>query len=245
MPRPEPVHLNGALLVDKTGDWTSHDVVNLVRHRFHLDKVGHCGTLDPLATGLLVLLLGKATKLQDSLMGQDKVYVATMRLGVETDSEDCTGEVTATHDWSSVTEEQVRATGKEFLGDQMQIPPMVSAIKRNGQPLYKMARKGEVIEREPRPIHIAGLDITGISLPDVDFTLTCSKGTYVRTICADWGRKLGCGGHMLALRRTHSGKLSVDGAVTPEEIKGWELPDLERHVMSLERIAELYGGTEG
>lgn len=236
----ETNHADGVLLVDKTRDWTSHDVVNLVRRRFNLDKTGHCGTLDPLATGLLVILCGKATKLQDTLMGQDKVYCATMRLGVETDSEDSTGEVTATHDWSGVTAEQVRETGASFLGEQMQIPPMVSAIKRNGQPLYKLARKGETVERAPRPIRITGLEITRLELPEVDFTLSCSKGTYVRTICADWGRKLGCGGHMQALRRVCSGKLRVEQAVTADVIKTWELPQLLEHLMPLEEVAALY-----
>ncbi len=241
MARTEPNHIDGLLLVDKTPDWTSHDVVNLVRRRFNLDKTGHCGTLDPLATGLLVLLLGKATKFQDQLMGQDKVYEAVLRLGVETSTEDRSGEVIATRDWSGVTEDAVRSTAASFIGEQFQVPPMMSAIKKNGQPLYKMARKGEEIEREPRPIRIEALDITNIVLPEVAFTLHCSKGTYVRTVCADWGRKLGCGGHMAALRRIRSGKLSVEGAVTPEAIKGWQLEDLSAHVMSLDKLAELYG----
>ena len=241
MAKTEPNHIDGVLLVDKTPDWTSHDVVNLVRRRFNLDKTGHCGTLDPLATGLLVLLLGKATKFQDQLMGQDKVYEAVLRLGVETSTEDRSGEVIATHDWSGVTVDAVRSTAASFIGEQMQVPPMMSAIKKNGQPLYKMARKGEEIEREPRPIKIEALDIKSIDLPDVSFTLHCSKGTYVRTVCADWGRKLGCGGHMAELRRIRSGKLTVEGAVTPEEIKCWQLEDLSAHVMSLDKLAELYG----
>ncbi|MBP5640239.1 MAG: tRNA pseudouridine(55) synthase TruB [Victivallales bacterium] len=241
MPRMEPNHIDGLLLVDKTPDWTSHDVVNLVRRRFNLDKTGHCGTLDPLATGLLVLLLGKATKFQDMLMGQEKVYEAVMCLGTETDTEDRSGEIVATHDWSMVTEESIRKVGESFLGEQFQVPPMMSAIKKNGQPLYKMARRGESIEREPRPITIYGLDITRLELPNVFFTLRCSKGTYVRTVCADWGRKLGCGGHMKELRRVRSGKLSVDGAVKPEAIKEWQLADLASNVMSLEKLADLYG----
>lgn len=241
MAKTEPNHIDGVLLVDKTPDWTSHDVVNLVRRRFNLDKTGHCGTLDPLATGLLVLLLGKATKYQDLLMGQDKVYEAVMRLGTETSTEDRSGEVIAEQDWSSVTPEAVRAAGATFIGEQLQVPPMMSAIKKNGQPLYKMARKGETIEREPRPIVIQALDITDIRLPDVAFTLHCSKGTYVRTVCADWGRKLGCGAHMSELRRIRSGKLTVDGAVVPEQIKDWQLENLVNAVMPLEKLAELYG----
>ena len=233
MARTEPNHIDGLLLVDKTPDWTSHDVVNLVRRRFNLDKTGHCGTLDPLATGLLVLLLGKATKFQDQLMGQDKVYATTMRLGVETDSEDRTGQVIATADCSAVTEAQIRETAAAFIGPQMQTPPMVSAIKLHGQPLYKLARKGQTVERQPREITIHSFDIIRIALPDVDFTVRCTKGTYVRTICADFGRRLGCGAHMLELRRLQSGNFNLDNAVTIDQIKAWELPDLQNHLLPL------------
>ena len=240
MPRHEPNHVDGLLLLDKPQDWTSFDVVNLIRRRFHLDKTGHCGTLDPLATGLLVVLCGRATRLQDSLMGQDKVYEATMRLGVETDSEDSTGQVTATGDVSGVTEAQVRETSQSFLGEILQTPPMVSAIKVQGQPLYKLARRGEVVERKARPVTIHALELLRVELPEVDFRLTCSKGTYVRTLCADWGRRLGCGGHMSALRRTRSGRLSVESAVRVDEVREWDLEELRRRVMSLEEVAALY-----
>ena len=225
--------VDGILVVDKPMDWTSYDVVNCIKRRFNVGKIGHCGTLDPIATGLLVILLGKGTKLQDQFMGQDKVYAATMRLGVETDSEDRTGQVIATADCTAVTEAQIRETALSFIGPQMQTPPMVSAIKLHGQPLYKLARKGQTVERQPREITIHSFDVTRVALPDVDFTVRCTKGTYVRTICADFGRRLGCGAHMLELRRLQSGSFNLDNAVTIDQIKAWELPDLQKHLLPL------------
>ena len=225
--------VDGILVVDKPMDWTSYDVVNCVKRRFNVEKVGHCGTLDPIATGLLVILLGKATKFQDQFMGQDKVYAATMRIGVETDSEDRTGQVIATGGCSAVKEAQIREIAQSFIGPQLQTPPMVSAIKLHGQPLYKLARKGQTVERQPREITIHSFDVTRVALPDVDFTVRCTKGTYVRTICADFGRKLGCGAHMLELRRLQSGSFNLDNAVTIDQIKAWELPDLQNHLLPL------------
>lgn len=229
--------IDGILIVDKPMDWTSHDVVNCVKRRFNLNKVGHCGTLDPIATGLLVILMGKATKLQDHLMGQDKTYLATMRLGTETDSEDRTGNIIATATFDTITEQQIYDTAKTFLGIQEQVPPMVSAIKQNGQPLYKLARKGQTVERKPREITISSFEINSIELPDVIFTLKCSKGTYVRTICADFGRKLGCGAMMAELRRTRSGDFTLQNAVDIEQIKSWELPELQQNLLPIESIA--------
>lgn len=238
MAKQEPNHINGILLVDKTPDWTSHDVVNLVRRRFNLDKVGHCGTLDPMATGLLVILLGKATKLQDVLMGHDKTYVAELTLGVSTASQDATGETVATSEaWRDISEERLRDVLASFCGPQLQIPPMVSAIKHNGQPLYKMARRGEEIEREARPIVIHSLNVLGIDLPKIRFEVRCSKGTYIRTLCADIGDKLGCLGMMSALRRVCCGEFVVDGAATPEDIKTWEISALQERMMPLETLA--------
>ena len=155
--------VDGILVVDKPMDWTSYDVVNCIKRRFNVEKIGHCGTLDPIATGLLVILLGKGTKLQDQFMGQDKVYAATMRLGVETDSEDRTGQVIATADCTAVTEAQIRETAQSFIGPQLQTPPMVSAIKLHGQPLYKLARKGQTVERQPREITIHSFDVTRVA----------------------------------------------------------------------------------
>lgn len=228
-----PPEQSGVLLVDKATDWTSHDVVNCVRSRFSIRKVGHCGTLDPIATGLLVLVLGRATKLSSRLLTQDKEYVGTMRLGVETHTEDRAGDVTATADPSGVTEEMVRQVAARFVGEQMQTPPMVSAIKKNGKALYKLARKGREVEREPRPIVIHSLDITRVAIPEVDLAVACSKGTYVRTLCADIGRELGCGAHLQELRRTRSGDFRIEDAVTTEQIKSWEREDLLPHIIPL------------
>lgn len=236
MARPPLNQIDGILLVDKAPDWTSHDVVNCVRRRFNLSKTGHCGTLDPLATGLLVLLLGKATKWQDRLMSEDKVYAGTLCLGVETDSEDRTGKVTATADPGAVTEELLRAAAGRFLGEQLQTPPMVSALKKNGRPLYELARQGKVIEREPRRVCISRFDFTRMALPQADFLVHCSKGTYIRTLCADLGRILGCGAHMSELRRLRSGVFQVENAASLEAVKTWTLDDLLVHVIPLEQL---------
>lgn len=230
---PKEYEESGVLLVDKEPDWTSHDVVNCVRRRFRVRKVGHCGTLDPIATGLLILVLGRATKLSSQLMTQDKVYEGTMCLGVETHTQDRAGEVTATADPSGVAEAMVREVAAGFVGEQMQIPPMVSAIKKGGKALYKLARKGKEVERDPRPITIHSLDITRVAIPEVDLNVACSKGTYVRTLCADIGRTLGCGAHLQQLRRTRSGMFSVDDAFSTTEIKEWEREDLLQHIIPL------------
>ena len=233
MPKGPLNEIDGLLLVDKPQDWTSHDVVNCVRSRFRLGRVGHCGTLDPMATGLLVLLLGKGTKWQEHFMGEDKVYAGSLTLGVETDSEDSTGTVVATHPWEQVTEADLKEATAALTGEILQVPPMVSAIKVNGKALYKLARKGQVIEREPRPVTIHRFDIMTVDFPRADFVVRCSKGTYIRTLCADLGRKLGCGAHMSALRRLECGPFSVADAVDMESIKGCELADFMAMVRPL------------
>ncbi|MEN8255442.1 MAG: tRNA pseudouridine(55) synthase TruB [Verrucomicrobiota bacterium] len=216
--RREPDPFDGILLVDKPTDWTSHDVVAKIRNHFKFNKVGHGGTLDPLATGLLVLLIGKGTKLSDRIMGGDKIYEGTIHLGVTTNSQDADGEVLEEKDASHITREQVEAAIKNYLGDIEQIPPMVSAIKKDGVALYKLARKGKEIEREPRKIHIYSYEVTGFDNPFVDFRVKSTKGTYVRTLAHDLGNDLGVGGSLHALRRTGSGPLLVDKAHTMEEI---------------------------
>ena len=223
--------INGILLADKGQDWTSFDVVNCVKHTFHPLKIGHCGTLDPMATGLLVLLLGKATKLQDVLMGKSKVYEGSLRLGVETDSEDSTGTVTAQYNTAFVTEEMLAQAVKEMLGPQLQVPPMVSAIKKNGKPLYELARQGITIRREPREINVFSFELLSVNLPDASFRVHCSKGTYVRTLCATIGHKLGCGGIMTALRRTSCGDFNVANAYPIETIRSWSLDQLQNALL--------------
>ena len=221
---------DGILLVDKPATWTSFDVVNFVRARFNIPKVGHCGTLDPAATGLLVLVLGKFTRISNSLSGVDKVYEGSFRLGIETDSEDMDGKVIRESDYSHVTEESLRDTIMSFMGKSMQIPPMVSALKKDGKKLYELAREGVEIEREARPIEVYDIKVNKIALPDCDFTVHCSKGTYVRTIASDIGKKLGCGAVLTSLRRTAAGKFSINDAVTIDTLKTFEQPELREFV---------------
>ncbi len=216
--RREPDPFDGLLLVDKPTEWTSHDVVAKIRNHFKFSKVGHGGTLDPLATGLLVLLIGKGTKLSDRIMGGDKIYEGTIQLGVTTHSQDRDGEVLEEKDASAITREQVEAAIQNYLGDIEQIPPMVSAIKKDGVPLYKLARKGKEIEREPRKIHIYSFEVTGFDNPFVQFRVKSTKGTYVRTLAHDLGNDLGTGASLYDLRRTGSGPLNLEKAHSMEEI---------------------------
>jgi tRNA pseudouridine55 synthase len=210
--------IDGVLLVDKPQGITSHDVVDRVRKHFNLKKVGHCGTLDPMATGLLVLVLGRSTKLSDRLISEDKEYEGTMLLGVSTDSQDADGEVLETKPVPALTLDQIVQAAEPFKGDIYQVPPMVSAKKIGGQALYKLARKGKEVEREPRLIHVYRLDFSDFTPPKVKFRMLCTKGTYVRTLCHDLGQKLGCGAHLCQLRRTASGSLMLAEAKPLDEI---------------------------
>lgn len=221
---------DGILLVDKPATWTSFDVVNFVRARFNIPKIGHCGTLDPAATGLLVLVLGKFTRISNSLSGVDKVYEGSLRLGIETDSEDMDGKVIRESDYSHVTEESLNEAVMSFMGKSMQIPPMVSALKKDGKKLYELAREGVEIEREARPIEVYDIKVNKIALPDCDFTVHCSKGTYVRTIASDIGKKLNCGAVLTGLRRTAAGKFSIADAVSIDTLKTFEQPELKEFV---------------
>lgn len=223
--------LDGLLLVDKPSGPTSHDVVAQIRRRFRIPKVGHGGTLDPMATGLLVILLGKGTKISDRVMGHDKTYEGTLRLGIETDSQDADGQVVAEKDAGAVTAAQVEEQFKLRLGDQMQLPPMVSAIKIQGVPLYKLARKGETVERQPRLIHVYRFELLEYAPPDVRFVVACTKGTYVRTLAHDVGQALGVGAHLVALRRTKIGQLDVAQARPLAELL--EAPALDGQVIPL------------
>jgi tRNA pseudouridine55 synthase len=232
--RREPDPYDGILLVDKPTEWTSHDVVAKIRNNFRLAKVGHGGTLDPLATGLLVLLIGKGTKLSDRVMNGDKTYEGTMRLGVSTNSQDADGEITEEKDASHITREMVEEVIKnKFMGPIEQIPPMVSAIKKDGVPLYKMARKGQEIEREPRKIEVFEFDILEFDNPLVTFRVKSTKGTYVRTLAFDIGTELGVGGSLDALRRTASGPLSIEKAHTLDEILECDKASLEQKMILL------------
>ena len=214
----QPDPFDGILLVDKPTGWTSHDVVAKVRGHFRLNKVGHGGTLDPMATGLLVLLIGRATKISSTIMDGDKTYSATIQLGRTTTTQDIEGEILKESDPSAVTKEQIKDTLIDFTGEIQQLPPMVSAIKKDGVALYKLARKGIEIERETRTVHIHRFDITHFKNPFTDIVIECSKGTYVRTLAHDLGKALGCGGCLSALRREASGPLHIDQAHTLDDI---------------------------
>src|SRR5690242_15941947 len=224
---------DGVLLVDKAEGMTSHDVVALVRRQLGIKKVGHCGTLDPIATGLLLLTIGRGTKVQDLLMSEDKEYVGTLTLGMTTSTQDREGEVLETKPTSELRETDVRAAFDKFRGDFYQTPPMVSAKKHGGVPLYKLARQGKVVEREPRFVHVYRHNIHAIALPDVDFTVLCSKGFYVRTYANDIGAILGCGAHLKALRRTKSGRFDVTDAITVDEIKNLPREEITNRILSL------------
>lgn len=232
---------DGVLLVDKASGMTSHDVVALVRRRLQIKKVGHCGTLDPLATGLLILTLGRGTKIQDLLMSEDKEYVGTMLLGLTTDTQDAEGTVIEERPVPQFSEEEVRSVFDKFRGDFYQTPPMVSAIKQGGVPLYKLARQGKTVEREPRLVHVYRHSIDRIALPEIDFTVLCSKGFYVRTYAHDIGEALGCGAHLKNLRRTRSGRFSVDGAITVDELKNHAPVEVLGRVLSLPEVSRMRG----
>ena len=219
--------MDGIIIVDKPQGWTSHDVVNFFRKRFGVKKVGHAGTLDPMATGVLVLLVGKATKRSGEFSSHDKEYQAKLTFGATTDTQDSTGNIVEKKNFNELSNDSIKGAFSKFLGETDQVPPMVSAIKSGGQRLYALARRGITIERKPRRIEIKKIDILDIKLPDVIFNVTCSKGTYVRTLCHDIGESLGCGGHLSGLRRTRSGRFSVDEAVTIEKLKQLELQDLK------------------
>jgi len=232
---------DGVLLVDKAAGMTSHDVVAIVRRRLQMKKVGHCGTLDPIATGLLLLTLGRGTKIQDLLMSEDKEYSGTMILGVTTDTQDSAGNVTQERPVPSLNEAAVRAAFEKFSGDFYQMPPMVSAIKQGGVPLYKLARQGKTVEREPRLVHVYRHSIDRVALPEIDFTVVCSKGFYVRTYAHDIGEALGCGAHLKNLRRTKSGRFSVDGAITVDELKNSEPVDILPRILTLPEVSRMRG----
>ncbi len=232
--------LDGLLLVDKPSGKTSHDIVHFVRKHFQIKKVGHCGTLDPMATGLLMLVLGKATKVQDLLMSEDKHYTGTLTLGSSTSTQDAEGEVIEEKIVPQLSETELSAAFDCFKGDFYQIPPMVSAIKIDGVPLYKLARKGKEVKREPRLVHVYSYQLTQIDLPEITFNLKCSKGFYVRTYCHDIGAKLDCNGHLSMLRRTGSGNFRLTDAI------GWQslqqlstASELAEHVISLPAISRI------
>jgi tRNA pseudouridine55 synthase len=223
--------LDGAVLVDKPSGPTSHDIVDAIRRQFGLKKVGHCGTLDPAATGLLIIVLGRGTKLSERLMSDDKAYAGSIKFGETTDSFDADGELVSSLPVPPLTVEELDAAAAEFIGDIMQTPPMVSAVKKAGVPLYKLARKGVEVEREARLIHIYNFRFTSYQEPIGVFRIACTKGTYVRSLAHELGQKLGCGAHLASLRRLASGKFDVEDAVPFEDLIKLTSRELESHVI--------------
>jgi len=232
---------DGVLLVDKAEGMTSHDVVALARRQLGIKKVGHCGTLDPIATGLLLLTIGRGTKVQDLLMSEDKEYVGTLTLGTTTTTQDRQGDVVETKPVPELGENEIRAAFEKFRGDFYQMPPMVSAKKHGGVPLYKLARQGKVVEREPRFVHVYRYTIDRVTLPDIDFSVLCSKGFYVRTYAHDIGETLGCGAHLKSLRRTKSGRFDVADAITVRQIKELPREQVAQQILSLPQVSRMRG----
>ena len=210
--------MNGIILIDKPQGWTSHDVVGKLRGILHERRIGHSGTLDPLATGLLVVFVGRATRAVEFAEADRKEYIAGLRLGISTDTQDITGRII--NEGTDLPDEmELRKALERFKGELAQIPPMYSAVKVGGKKLYELARKGESIERKPRHITVFGLETAGREDNDCILNVVCSKGTYIRTLCHDIGTALGCGGCMSSLRRTKSGVFSVEDAYTITEVQ--------------------------
>ncbi|MFZ5802937.1 MAG: tRNA pseudouridine(55) synthase TruB [Candidatus Omnitrophota bacterium] len=243
--RPETIpDPDGILLVDKPRTWTSHDVCAFLRSRFPLKKVGHAGTLDPLATGLLVILLGRATRLSSELSATDKEYSGAMRLGVETDSHDVTGKTVAEKPYEHLTIETIRKAAERFTGEILQTPPMVSAIKHQGTRLYKLARKGQEVEREARPITVHRFTVDRQEGPLVYFSVHVSKGTYVRTLVHDLAGSLGTAAALAELTRTRSGAFSLADAVAVEPLRTWSFEELKKKILTIypgQTYARSYG----
>ena len=228
--------IEGILLIDKPREHTSHDVVARIRGKLRMKRIGHAGTLDPMATGLLIILVGKATRASQYLVSLDKEYEGSIELGKVTDSQDADGQVMETRPVPDLSIDQVREAVKGFLGDQYQMPPMYSAIKIDGVPLYKMARKGEEIEREPRFIRVMSWEVLAFQSPRIDFRMRVTKGAYVRTLAHDLGQKLGCGAHLSALRRTATDKFSVQQALTLEQLEVMSLPEIEKVLLPVHQV---------
>ena len=218
-----PPELNGIVVVDKPKGISSAGVVARVKGIFGVKKVGHTGTLDPFATGVLICCINQATRLSQFFLKGDKVYEAELVLGAVTDTQDATGTVVERHPLDGVSAEQVKEMAARFVGTITQVPPVYSALKHQGTPLYKLARRGSPVEKPARPVRINHLEILEVNLPTVRFSVSCSSGTYVRTLCADIGRKLGCGGHLRALCRTASCGFPIDAAFSLEVLAEFRL----------------------
>lgn len=218
-PRDFRTDLHGVLVVDKEKGWTSHDICAFIRSRFRLSKVGHAGTLDPMATGVLVVLLGNATKRSQALSSCDKDYFGTIRLGIQTDTHDITGKMLKEGNWDSLSGDRIQEVFRQFTGELEQTPPMVSALKHKGVRLYKIARAGKTVERPKRTVTVHELRIEEIKLPEIRFFARVSKGTYLRTLVNDLGEQLGSFAVLSELRRVRSGSFKIEDAVTVSSLR--------------------------
>ena len=218
--------MDGVLIVDKPKGPTSHDVVDFIRKRFQIKRVGHAGTLDPQATGVLVILVGKSTKKSQEFSGHDKEYQACLTLGIATDSQDAEGRVLKREEIGDIKPEVIKGALSRFLGQIEQVPPMFSALKCRGKKLYQLARRGIEVKRKARRVYIYGLKMTRVVLPCIYFEVSCSKGTYIRSLCADIARELGCPGHLSELRRTRSGPFSINQAISWDKLKKLSAQDI-------------------
>ena len=229
--------LNGVLLINKPAGPTSHDIVDIARGQYGIKKIGHCGTLDPAATGLLVLLIGKATKLSNRLTADHKTYEGTIELGITTDSYDAQGAIIKRDDVPNLNSEYLNTQTQKFQGDIQQKPPMVSAVKKDGVPLYKLARKGKTIDRDPKPVHIFSFHFSDYNAPVGRFCVHCSKGTYVRSLAHELGQQLGCGAHLRTLHRTKSGRFDIKDSIKLEELILLSNPELHSRILPLKELA--------
>ena len=233
---------HGVLIVNKPDGWTSHDVVQRIRTIVGIQKVGHAGTLDPHATGVLPVLIGKGTKIAQYLVDWDKEYAAVLQLGKTTDTQDAWGAVLEERSCDSLSEGDVRSAFVDFHGPIQQVPPMYSAVKVGGQPLYKKARKGQTVERQAKTVVIHELEIERVAIPEVSFRVACSKGTYVRTLCHDIGDRLGVGGHLNWLQRRRVGPLHINQAVDIESLT--DVSQLNGAWWSLDHVLEEFPAVE-
>lgn len=234
--------MDGIIVIRKEKGYTSHDVVARLRGILHMKKIGHTGTLDPEAEGVLPVALGKATRLVDMITEKEKTYEAVMRLGVVTDTQDMTGTVLRQEE-VAVTPEETEEALASFVGEQMQIPPMYSALKVNGKKLYELAREGKTVERKARPVHFFEIRLLEMELPLVRFRVTCSKGTYIRTLCHDIGEKLGCGAAMESLLRTRVGRFELKDSLTLSQVEEAVADGtVEEKILGIEEALKEYPG---
>lgn len=228
--------MNGILIINKPPGLTSHDVVLKLRRKTGQPKIGHAGTLDPLATGVLILVLGHCTKLVNQLINQDKEYDVTLTLGIQTNTGDITGKIQQEKPVKDIDTPKIKNTLAEFKGEQLQTPPMISAKKYKGRPLYKYARQGKIIPRAPKKIHIYQIALGTINLPEINMHVHCSKGTYIRTLCEDIGNKLGPSGCASRIHRTKSGSFDIQQALELDKVLDMEQTDIQKQLMQANEV---------